>query len=206
MYYGSRLTFCLEDEEAYDSARDKAVEYELADFPQDVNLNALVARASALREGIPCSVATPNLDKTALASEMGNVNYHIELRFEDGVNWIARIKRRNASIPPAAVREYMIRSEAATYRFLEKTDVPASKVFDFVVGSDNPVGIGYILTEMIPGRPLPSTSPTREQIQKMLAQLADVYVELERYPLDAMGSLDQPSTDHIGALASEVPL
>lgn len=98
MYYGSRLTFCLEDEEAYDSGRDEAVEYELAVFPQDINLNALVVMASALRKGIPCSVATPNLNKTALASEMGNVQYHIELRFGDGVNWIAQIKRRNASI------------------------------------------------------------------------------------------------------------
>lgn len=98
----------------------------------------------------------------------------------------------------------MIGSEAATYRFLEKTDIPGPKVSDFVVGSDNPVGIGYILMEMIPGRPLPSTSPTGEQIQQVLAQLADVCVELERYPFDAMRSLDQPGTDHIGALASEL--
>jgi len=73
----------------------------------------------------------------------------------------------------------MIQSEAATYRFLEKTDVSASKVFDFVVSSDNSVEIEYILTKMIPKQPLPFTSLTREQIQKMLAQLADVYVELE---------------------------
>ncbi|KAI9870470.1 MAG: hypothetical protein M1830_004217, partial [Pleopsidium flavum] len=192
------------DVEAYDSARDEAVQHELAAFLQVINMNALIARASALREGISCSVATPNLDKTALASAMGNVNYHIELCFRDGISWIARIKRRNASTPPAAVREYMIRSEIATYRFLEKTDVPTPKVFDYVVGSDNPVGVGYILMEKIPGRPLPSTSHTMEQMQKVLGQLADVYVELERHPFDAMGSLDQPGTDHIGALASEL--
>lgn len=182
----------------------KQSQRELAALLRDLNLDALAASASALRTGIFCSAVTPIFDKNALASVMGNVNYHIELRFEDGISWIALIKRGNASTPPAAVREYMIRSEVATYHFLEKTNVPAPKAFDFVVNSNNPLGIGYILIEKIPGRPLTYTSSTAQQMEIVLDQLADVYVELERHPFDATGSLDHPRTNNVGALASEI--
>ncbi|KAI9828164.1 MAG: hypothetical protein M1832_003691 [Thelocarpon impressellum] len=135
---------------------------------------------------------------------MGGVNCHVELRFADGVSWMARFKRQNASTPPAAVRDYIVRSEAATYSFLARTKVPVPRVFEVMLGADNPVGAGYILMEKVRGRALPSTSPTEPQKRKVLGQLAAMYAELAKHPFSTLGSLDQIGTDHIGPLASEL--
>ncbi|KAF8245486.1 hypothetical protein K440DRAFT_655556 [Wilcoxina mikolae CBS 423.85] len=136
------------DAEQYDLIRDQAIQDEFS---------------SDLRGGIVCTIATPSLDIETLRPGMGNVNFHIQLRFQDGVSWVARIKRNNVLKPLAAIVGYMIRSEVATYRFLENTAVPAPKV-----------GCAYILMEKINGRTLSSTSPTKEQMRKVLAHLADV--------------------------------
>lgn len=86
---------------------------------------------------------------------MGGMNYHIELRFEDGVIWIARVRRFNATSPPSALRDYIISSEVATLKFLEKTQIPAPNVHDFALeGADNPVGVGFILMDKLPGKSL----------------------------------------------------
>ncbi|KAI9757506.1 MAG: hypothetical protein M4579_003419 [Chaenotheca gracillima] len=195
----------MPDAEAYDEARDLSIQLELQSFLATIDLEALARRASAVRgDRIACAVATPNFDKDSLSSAMGNVNYHVELRFDDGVCWIARIKRQNASTPPAPVRDYMIQSEAATYSFLARTKVPAPRVFEVVLGADNLVGAGYILMEKIPGKPLTSIPKSPEQKRKVLGQLASVYAELEKHPFPAIGSLDEIGTDHVGPLASEL--
>ena len=81
---------------------------------------------------------------------MGGMNYHIEVRFEDGITWIARIRRFNATSPPAALRDYIIQSAVATIMFLEQTDVPAPKVYDFALEHPgNAVGVGFILMEKL---------------------------------------------------------
>lgn len=56
---------------------------------------------------------------------MGGMNYHIEISFENGVKWIARIRRINGTSPPPVLRDYILESEVATLQFLEKTGVPA---------------------------------------------------------------------------------
>lgn len=45
---------------------------------------------------------------------MGGMNYHVEIIFEDGITWIARIRRFNATSPPAALRDYILQSEILT--------------------------------------------------------------------------------------------
>lgn len=68
---------------------------------------------------------------------MGGMNYHIEVRFDDGIVWIARIRRLNATSPPAALRDYIIQSEVATLMFLKHTKVPAPEVYDFALKTLN---------------------------------------------------------------------
>jgi hypothetical protein len=86
---------------------------------------------------------------------MGGMNYHIEVRFDDGVTWLARVRRFNATSPPPALKDYIIRSEVATLMFLEKTDVPAPKVYDYALeGPNNPVRVGFMLVEKMPGKSL----------------------------------------------------
>ena len=135
---------------------------------------------------------------------MGGMNYHLEIRFDDGITWMARIRRFNATSPPPALRDHIIRSEVATLMFLEKTEVPAPKVHDFALeGPDNPVGIGFILMDKIPGQSLRWSIATTEQREKVMSQLADTFVELRNYPFDLLCSLDNPGESHVDAFARE---
>ncbi|RAL14093.1 uncharacterized protein BO97DRAFT_433219 [Aspergillus homomorphus CBS 101889] len=86
------------------------------------------------------------------------MNYHIEIQFQDGVVWLARIRRSNATSPPPDLQRYIMRS---------------------------PVGVEYILMEKMPGK------------NKVMSQLADIFIELQTRPFALMGSLDQPGTDHM---------
>ena len=76
---------------------------------------------------------------------MGGMNCHMEILFEDGVSWLARIRRFNVTSPPLELRNYIMCSEVATLQFLNKTKVPSPKVFDFSFDEANPVGSAYIL-------------------------------------------------------------
>ena len=40
---------------------------------------------------------------------------------------------------------------------------------------------------------------SEEQAEKVISQLADIYIELAALPFNSMGSLDQPGTDHVGS-------
>ncbi|KAE8153349.1 hypothetical protein BDV25DRAFT_149605 [Aspergillus avenaceus] len=193
-----------QDGEQYNVAARIAENEEITKLLASINVSALLSRASDLRNGIPCSLSeTLQYDRSTRRTVMGGMNYHIGIRFEDGVVWLARIRRSNATSPPPDLRDYIIRSEVATLQFLGKTKVPVPKVFDYNVDPGNPVGLGYILMERVAGRSLEWALASTEARKKIMDQLADIYAELASFPFDTMGSLDQPGTDHIGPLARE---
>lgn len=136
---------------------------------------------------------------------MGGMNYHIEILFEDGISWLARIRRSNATSPPPDIRCYIMRSEVATLQFLSKTKIPSPEVVDYNFEQANPIGVEYILMEKLPGKSLRWSMTSKEQREKIISQLADIYIELKEYPFGLMGSLDQPGTgtDHVGPFARE---
>jgi aminoglycoside phosphotransferase (APT) family kinase protein len=94
---------------------------------------------------------------------MGGMNYHLEILFEDGISWLARIRRFNATSPPPELRDYILGSEVATLQFLGKTKVPVPTVYDFNPDESNPIGVGYILMEKLPGKSLRWSLTTPEQ-------------------------------------------
>ncbi|KAL4893404.1 hypothetical protein BDV59DRAFT_178147 [Aspergillus ambiguus] len=193
-----------QDGELYDSAAREAEQKEISRLLKSLDLSALLSRASFLRNGIACTSPQPLVyDRTVRSSVMGGMNYHIEILFDDGVRWLARIRRFNATSPPPDLRDYIMRSEVATLQFLNKTNVPAPKVFDYGFHGQNAIGTGYILMEKIPGNSLRWSRASPEQRRKVMTQLADIYIELESHPFDIMGSLDQPGTDHVGPFARE---
>ncbi|KAI0845992.1 hypothetical protein F5Y00DRAFT_254938 [Daldinia vernicosa] len=193
-----------EDTDIYDPAARAAEADELKVLIKKINTSALAARASHLREGIPCSILPLQYDRATRSSVMGGMNYHIEVCFDDGIKWIARVRRFNATSPPAVLRDYIVQSEVATLKFLERTNVPASKVFDFALeDANNPVGVGYILMEKLHGTSLRWSVATQEQRRKVMEQLADVFVELSKYPFDHLGSLHCLDGFHVGAFARE---
>jgi hypothetical protein len=136
---------------------------------------------------------------------MGGMNYHIEISFDDGVSWLARIRRFNATSPPLELRNYIMHSEIATLKFLSNTTVPAPKLYDFNLDETNPVGVSYILMEKMPGKSLDWSLATGKQKRKVIDQNADIYIELQTHPFDTMGSLvlDEFGSQHVGPFASE---
>lgn len=60
---------------------------------------------------IACSSPQPLVyERTMRSSVMGGMNCHIEILFADGVRWLARIRRSNATSLSPDLRDYM-RSE-----------------------------------------------------------------------------------------------
>lgn len=78
---------------------------------------------------------------------------------------------------------------------------PAPKVKDFEFCGLNVVGVGYILTERLPGCPLCWFLAIAEQRRNFTAHLADIYLELYRRHSILMGSLNYPGSHVIGRLA-----
>jgi hypothetical protein len=138
---------------------------------------------------------------------MGGMNYHIPVIFKDGVEWIARVRRSNATSPPTAVRNFVFESEYATLKFLEKTQVPTPRVYDFALDQQpgNEVGVGYILMEMMPGKCMEWDNATESQQEKFMEKIADIFVELRNYPFECIGSLREVPEDgcNIGPIACE---
>lgn len=202
----NKLTDPLKDADAYDPQAARAEERELADLIRRIDVSALVARASHLRQGVPCSAPRLEYDRATRSSVMGGMNYHVELTFDDGVKWIARIRRFNATSPPPTLRDHIVQSEVATLKFLERTRVPAPKVFDFALEgqSINRVGVGYILMEKLPGKSLRWSITTPEERLKVMDQLSDTFIELRNYPFNLLGSLDRADDpEHVGSFARE---
>ncbi|KAJ5865219.1 uncharacterized protein N7529_007135 [Penicillium soppii] len=101
------------------------------------------------------------------------------------------------------LRDYILGSEVSTLQFLSKTKVPVPAVFDFNPDESNPVGVGYILMEKLPGKSLRWSLASPKQRQKVTSQLADIYIELKGFPFSMMGSFDQQNSSHIGPIARE---
>ncbi|KAM3451332.1 hypothetical protein MY3296_005373 [Beauveria thailandica] len=192
------------DADAYDAAAREAEEDEVARLISKINTAALEARATHLRSGVPCSIAPLRYDRTTRSAVMGGMNYHVEIRFQDGVVWLARIRRSNATSPPPALRDYIIKSEVATLLFLEKTRVPAPKMYDYALEQPgNPVGVGFILMEKLPGKSLRWSLANEQQRRKVINQISDILIELRKYPFQDLGSLDNPGQSRVGPFAQE---
>lgn len=123
---------------------------------------------------------------------MGNQNCHAEIVFQDGVKWLARFPLVKASSPPREVRDWILRSEAATLSYLRQhTSIPVPRIFDWACESDsgNPLRVGYILMEKLDGRLLDWQAATPAQREKVMQQLVDLSLEIEKHPFKTMGSL-----------------
>lgn len=196
-----------QDIDAYCPKASAAEDDELRELVTRIDTDTLTAHASSLRNGIPCTTPTLLHSGKERNRVMGGMNYHLEVTFEDGVTWLARIRRSNASSPPAALRDYIIESEVATLRFLEGTGVPAPRVFGYAlehlaIGS----GVGYILMEKLPGEPLALRWGSASAVEKrrVMEQLADVFDEMHKHPFEELGSLAVPGLAHVGGIAQEV--
>jgi hypothetical protein len=197
-------TNASQNEAEYDPAMRRSEQQEIEWLVSKINLPALTDRASFLRNGIPCTVPPLTFDRATRRRVIGSMNYHIDLRFSDGIVWIARIRRVNATPPPPQVRDNIFTSEVATLKIPEHTGVPAPRVHDFALeGPSNLVGVSYMLQEKIAGRSCSWSLANPEQKKNLLKDLANVFIELSAHPFDSMRSpVLQPSLA-VGPFARE---
>ena len=135
---------------------------------------------------------------------MGGQNLHIELSFADGLSWLCRIQRQNATSPPPDVQNAVLLSEAATLRFLASTTVPVPEVYEVAQnGTGNDVGVGYILMQKLEGHPLYIHRLDATGRRKVLQQYANVYIELSKCTFPAIGCIQDLSSFEIGPLVHE---
>ncbi|KAK8000591.1 hypothetical protein PG990_013191 [Apiospora arundinis] len=162
----------------------------LASLAGQINVPKLLERASLLRGGIQCRTV---LSPKALSAMMGGQNCHAIITFNDGVEWIVRFRLEQVISPPPGMRDYILRSEAASLLFLQThcSGIPSPKIYDWACQSDpgNEIGVGYIMMQKMEGRPLQWNGATHDQREKVLGQLVDIYLELEKHPFSSLGSL-----------------
>lgn len=196
------------DATAYYAAYEAAKQAHLDSFLAKINFDALTFVASKARKGIHCRIPALDHDlKQAVLSQIRGQNCHLDVEFDDGVTWIVRLRLRDPLLPPQPVQDYIFLSEVATLEFLAETAVPSPRVYHYQLESrENPVGSSFILMEKIPGAALQWNDASSEQRTKVMQQLVDIFLELEKHPPKQTGSLVPGDVrDKVGGFA-QVPL
>ncbi|OAX80640.1 hypothetical protein ACJ72_05018 [Emergomyces africanus] len=162
---------------------------------------ALTSLASNLRRGIPCSIPALTADRDSqwrlLSKHLTKTDFHVDINFKDGVVWDARIRLRNDAFPPLPVQKYVFLSEVFTLKFLEKTAVPAPGVYYYSWADSSEsshVGVSFVLLEKMGGRKLQWDKASKSRQTKIMEQLVDISLELERHSFEMTGSI-VPSDD-----------
>ncbi|KAJ3489271.1 hypothetical protein NLG97_g6035 [Lecanicillium saksenae] len=124
----------------------------------------------------------------------GGQNCNLDVVFEDGIAWVARIRLCHTLLPPDVIQRYFCLSEVATLQFLARTKVPAPEAYAYELDSTNPAGVAYILMEKLPGMALDWKGANESQRAHVMSQLVDVQLELEKHPLPRAGSLILPES------------
>lgn len=138
---------------------------------------------------------------------MGCANYHAEIVFDDEVRWLVRIPRTTSfSDMPLELVEYLVKSEYATLKWLERLSVPTPKAYAYGLASDpnNLVGVSFLLEHALPGRPFYAHEATEEQKSRVYEQYARFLLEIRRHPATQACSL-VPTSDGVtkeGPIAS----
>ena len=171
----------------------------LQQLMQRINFPALCQRAGQLRNNIACLALLPkdHGDFNGLNSRRGN--FHVEIRFEDGVSWLVKFPHIiNGEIieqikrPSREETNFDRVSELAIYHVLKGTNIPVAAIYDLALdeAEDNPVGLGYIMMQKLPGRRMEKSDweqASHDQKTKILHQLRDMFLELEKLPCRLIG-------------------
>ncbi|KAI1204925.1 uncharacterized protein F4807DRAFT_300500 [Annulohypoxylon truncatum] len=186
-----------------DAAYNTLIVAEIGRVRAQINEKAVCELASSLNDGKPCIIEYPS-KVVGLGALTGCANYHARIRFGDGSpSWLMRVPRVSGFAVgfPVSLAEYLIRSEYATLKFLEKTAVPAPRAFSFGIpsqGTDHGIGVCFLLMEELSGEPWDGQGDTA----KIWKGLADIFVELEKHPFTKAGSLYVESPDDLPSVSA----
>ncbi|QSS54723.1 hypothetical protein I7I53_02369 [Histoplasma capsulatum var. duboisii H88] len=188
------------DPDAYREAYLSSQRGHLFKVLDQLDVCALTSLASNLRRGVPCSIPALTADRDTqwrrISKHMTKTDFHVDINFQDGVVWDARIRLRNDAFPPLSVQKYIFLSEVFTLKFLEKTAVPAPGVYYhyWADSADGHVGVSFVLLEKMGGRKLQWDKASKSRQTKIMEQLVDISLELERHSFEMTGSI-VPSDD-----------
>jgi hypothetical protein len=183
------------DPEAFFTEYDAAKERHSKDLLNKVDFDALKSRASELHDNVKCYIPTASLydpEKPvpeAITNQTGGQNCNLDIKFEDGVIWIVRLRFEDPTILPRAAQQAVSTSEVATLKYLaDETRLRVPKVLHHCF-DESEIGIPYILMEKLSGKPLDWSEASLQQRTKVMEQLVDVFLELEKHPFSKTGSL-----------------
>ncbi|KAI1114975.1 hypothetical protein F5Y14DRAFT_461070 [Nemania sp. NC0429] len=177
---------------------------ELVALHRKTNHAALLRRATELSGGLACRLD----DEDPLGRrQMGGMHVHLQLVFEDGTVWLARILRERYTSFDDELSNRILLSECATLRWLESVDVPTPQLHDHGLRGDpqNEVGVAYMIIDKLPGQPFSSQAASEDQKLQVLDQWASILCTLCKHPLNQIGSFTF-ATDgsiQIGPVASD---
>ncbi|KAI9764063.1 MAG: hypothetical protein M1835_007654 [Candelina submexicana] len=136
---------------------------------------------------------------------MGQSNLVKQVTFEDGTCWLARLRMPELEIVfgrrEACTPDVTLGIEASTMKFFRRssahTRIPVPNVYYTETKSSNPVGAPFILMEYIHGTLASDmegiergTFGTPEQDTHLLAQMADIMVQMAACRFDKIGGIN----------------
>lgn len=132
----------------------------------------------------------PAINTRMVSNQMGGQNCHLDVQFEDGTVWIARLRLEEPTVLPRETQEKILASEVATLHFLARTNLPTPRVFYHSL-EPSKIGCPFMLMEKMAGSPLQWSKCSAQQRTKVMKQLVEIFLELEKHPLRATGSLTE---------------
>jgi hypothetical protein len=168
-----------------------------------LNLDALEAVATSYRRNA-CHV-----NKSAYA--YGGDNIILEMMFEDGLAWIARLRLHEPKfLQSRGEFDQVFVSEVATLKWVKReTTIPVPTVFVSDARYDNEVGQPYILMEAMPGNRLWGGAATNyipdNFKEKVYRQFVDFMLQLYSHPFHEIGMLylDADGNERIGEIVDQ---
>jgi hypothetical protein len=179
----------------------------------DLDQRAIAKRIIELRPNAPFQLVVPqNPDDTEELA--GSFNFHVEIVFEDGVQWLARISRSQRGDGPIDLLKDTTESEVLTYRLLHSHGIPVPAVYDWGAGdfsktkseyssaamqilADNVDPLRrYIINDKMPGLAatdaevgLSDDTMEKEDMRIFATDFASISVQLSNIHCEAIGSL-----------------
>ncbi|KAF3286325.1 hypothetical protein TWF132_009013 [Orbilia oligospora] len=158
----------------------------------DMGLKINTAELAALAQSLRGKSSTFG-EKTSTAFDYG-----VEILFEDGVSWVAKVPKPWRS---SHYNESMY-SQISAWRYLKKhTSIPVPEVYYFAYDSDatNNVNASFMLYEKLPGHSVPELdveNPTSiGKAARFHGQLSDIILQLSSCAFENIGSIQQSTID-----------
>ncbi|KAK6008370.1 hypothetical protein QM012_000273 [Aureobasidium pullulans] len=188
-----------DDPDSFFTAYDAAKQGHLQALLNKVDFNALRSIATRLHDNVPCYIpaflnateqAIPDAESKQILEQTGGQNCNLDICFDDGVVWIARLRFEEPTVLPRDAQATISISEVETLIFLARTNIRVPEVFHHS-SDESEIGTPYMLMEKLPGKPLQWPDASTQQRTKIMGQLVDVFLELEKHPFAATGSLPE---------------